>query len=219
MLTLLRDVRYDIDPGPPAHVSDTCVVLFATDHGDEKIARGRFKGKRVALKLLHSREQFENELAQRKLLNPDGPGSGTSRVVRFIADYGGGLTDGLSVGKALNESFTRKLEEMRADEVAELHGIYEPGLEEVHLVGDGIPQPEGASSGKPHVGQRPPPLHGLLSRTLLMVHKLSLQRHLRRTSKGRRAEKSSWLMPRQVPASNSTSRRECTQQCALRCLP
>lgn len=72
----LLNRRYDIDAGPAAHISATCIVMFATDYTNynktESSSSSNLqaaRGRRVALKLMHSRSQFFNELKCRSGLD------------------------------------------------------------------------------------------------------------------------------------------------------
>ena len=49
--------RYELRDGPAEHVSATCIVRLAVDHGDNK--------NKVALKFIHNRDHFEREVSVR----------------------------------------------------------------------------------------------------------------------------------------------------------
>lgn len=71
--------RYQLQPGPPAHISSNSIVRFAVDHHQIDESRGF-----VALKFMRHREQFDREVGLRSSLHFD-----SEFVVPLICSHDG----------------------------------------------------------------------------------------------------------------------------------
>lgn len=68
--------RFELNEGPPAHMSDTCILILAIDHDDHE--------KKVALKFMKNRVHYERECQTRTLADFD-----KEYVINTFAFYNG----------------------------------------------------------------------------------------------------------------------------------